>query len=149
MEERYHREAEQEDHWDKVHSFAEHFHNDLEGHCYHIVGEGSGTYYREHFEKVHTEQDYFVEDRYTGQGLAVHFQTKDCVVVHIEEALGGNYSVGHMELEAGHIVEDPAGNLLVGRTAEDILEGYCKKLRCRMMDFEAVHMVVEGPVNSH
>ena len=142
-------EDEWEDRWDKVDLLADYFRKDLECYCYRIVGEGSGTHYMGHFEEVHTEQDCFVEVQRMGQRLGVHCRTKECVAVHIEEALEENHSVGHTTQEAGHIAAEPAGNLQVDRTVEDILGGHYKEVRRRRKDFEGSHMTVEGPENSH
>ncbi len=119
----------------------------LEGHCCRIVGEGSDTHYMGHFEAVHTEQDYFAQERRKGQGLEVRSRRTDSVEADIEGVLVESYLGAHKGQEAGHIVEEPAGNLGEGRIVEDILGGHYKEVRCRKKDHEAVHMIEEDTVD--
>lgn len=48
----------------------------------------------------------------------------------------------------GYIGEGLAGNLLEGHIVEDMAEARCREVHCRRKEYEVVHMVGEGLVNS-
>jgi hypothetical protein len=49
----------------------------------------------------------------------------------------------------GYIGEGLAGNLLEGYIVEDMAESRCREVHCRRKEYEVVHMVGEGLVDSY